>query len=946
MRRSHRVCLATSLPALLSCLFACGKSPAWSATVEADQTAWSPGQRLTVKVTLHANDDVYSAIADAGYPAEKCVALVTAERLFDSQGIMRFASDEGFSTLLTPTGIPIEGGIQGAITDLPIDDGGKTQRYRFKTPVNVLLEAPVAGAASFETSVTLPEDLPPGLYRLRVDLGIRSKTTYRDLNGSTFASRPFLPRLGSYAYSSLYPASGRDVSGNPIDASKIAPRVFWTLFPNDYSNGYRGVVADEDQARFALASHHLIQDEVVLPRTGVSGYAIGYSLEPGFPTDAVDAKSNLAWDFTQGELTAEITAPDQTKTVLGPTPILEKAKYGNGPTTNDKAFTAWKPPMDGRYTVKLTGWIADQDGRRYAGGGTYRFWIAKRMTMATATFQGMPYAVGGKYGRDIAFSPAVPAAVEIVGTFYPGSDASKASTQTWTGTATTGGVFLAATMSPALTFTAPGEYHARIRATYTDAAGNLWICAMRHAGIVFDPSSTAFAAHGKKVRLADDRYAERGVTKSREGYASDHLDHVAFPYHQRDVVQVASDGGGFNKIEPVLIAVKPADEGAAWDWHLDGVGKTNLYIGTSNGYSPHMFPEFINHWEYYYAAAARPGFMGRFLVGESNQRAPYWPTSPNSFGYQFGASANGDLPGDLYRLVGGIAVWDKDGSSYAGYLASAAILKKGSNANGVYAPGSIDLAGPTAEPARFFLVGYRPGMALPPATPWKPAIQVDPMVPATIKVTLVGPGGTVLNQWSGDAVDGSWAGGTPVTLTTPGVYQYQLSAAWSDGSTTHFGKMPGLPACAAVAEGAPAAEGAPVGCGEFYVYTSPRPSPQLGLIVDMPVESSFKPTDALDVTGRSSASAVHYALLMPGAVLAQGTIPVAGDGTWRHRIDPVALHAKAPIYDIHKVTDGSPAIGRVLHLSLFSEETTGSETFWDFRRVIVRGTTVVSVTAP
>ena len=34
------------------------------------------------------------------------------------------------------------------------------------------------------------------------------------------------------------------------------------------------------------------------------------------------------------------------------------------------------------------------------------------MTMATATFQGMAYPVGNRYGRDIGFAPAVPADVE------------------------------------------------------------------------------------------------------------------------------------------------------------------------------------------------------------------------------------------------------------------------------------------------------------------------------------------------------------------------------------------------------------------------------------------------------------------------------------------------------------------------------------------------------
>jgi len=94
---------------------------------------------------------------------------------------------------------------------------------------------------------------------------------------------------------------------------------------------------------------------------------------------------------------------------------------GPGATTNNPRFTAWTPMVYGRHTVEARGWIADRWGNRYAGGGTYHFWIAKRMTMATATFQGMSFPVGSSYGREIAFIPAVPAAVSVQVDLYPHS---------------------------------------------------------------------------------------------------------------------------------------------------------------------------------------------------------------------------------------------------------------------------------------------------------------------------------------------------------------------------------------------------------------------------------------------------------------------------------------------------------------------------------------------
>ena len=44
------------------------------------------------------------------------------------------------------------------------------------------------------------------------------------------------------------------------------------------------------------------------------------------------------------------------------------------------------------------------------------------MTLATATFQGMPYPVGSSYGRDIQFNPAVPADVQVTATLFVDSD--------------------------------------------------------------------------------------------------------------------------------------------------------------------------------------------------------------------------------------------------------------------------------------------------------------------------------------------------------------------------------------------------------------------------------------------------------------------------------------------------------------------------------------------
>ena len=54
------------------------------------------------------------------------------------------------------------------------------------------------------------------------------------------------------------------------------------------------------------------------------------------------------------------------------------------------------------------------------------------------------------------------------------------------------------------------------------------------------------------------------------------------------------------------------------------------------------------------------------------------------------------------------------------------------------------------------------------------------------------------------------------------------------------------------------------------------------------------------------------------------------------------MHAKIPIYDVVSITTGKPQIGRVVHLTFFSEESAPDGTkFFDFARVILRGTEAV-----
>jgi hypothetical protein len=895
----------------------------WWAEGTASPAQWKPGERVSVRSKLVIGEQHLRNLAEDKILVDGFALLVTAERTFDTTGWQRFAADDRMSTLLTPTGLPIEGGTRGAIT--------KRFGYLHQTPLDLLVKVPLTASeridgrieTTFNAEGALAADLPPGIYRLRLDYGVTVGSRYYSLQARTFAAYHFSiggKEVQSHHYTPLYRASGPDADGTYVNANTITPRIAFALLHAYNSNGYRGVVAEEDAHRFNIASRNLIQDDVILPRFDTAGKAITYSLEPRFPAETLEQANNIPWDHTKGELTVEVTQPDGVTKQLGT--FAYAGSNGQWPTTKNAALTAWKPPAYGQYTVKLTGRLQDIWGNAYEGGGTYRFWIANRMTMATATFQGQSYPVGNRYGRDVGFAPAVAADVCVEAVLYAYSDVAQARRDKWCGKASPSGVYGSAQGAKTLPFDAPGEYAAHIVATYTDEKGHLWVCSLRHAGVVY-PVDSPIVARGKKF-LAGKDYVERGETNF-EGYYDTSLGigqlvHFNYPYNPGDALLIASEGQSANKIIPVLIYEEKDKPPAKWDTNLNSISATNIRITSSKSYSPHMWPEFLQDISYFYASGPRPGFMSRFLIGENGIHAPYWSLSPNSFGGQYGASSNGDMPGDIYRLLGGVVVRKKgETPQYAGYTASGFVMPGGSHNNRVIAPGQEDLLGPTGKYARFFLVGTRPGMMYETGTSFGPAVQIDPMVPCDLKFTLKFPSGKVVTtEGNGDA-SGSWAGAR-WTLDEPGIYRYNLEATWEG----HQGMMPGLPA-----------EG-----GELYVVEKAKPAGAPELQFDLPVESTFDPALPFRITGRSTASAVSFAAVIPGAVIDQGTIPVVG-GKFEYLFDPQRTHDRTPSYDVkHRVT-GRAELGDIVHLTFFSKETGAAEASHSFARIILRGNRAV-----
>jgi len=895
----------------------------WKSYVDYQPIAWKPGARVKTSIALSFTKDLFKTFSEEYPRIDGACILLTAERDFDSNDHQHAPWNEKASTLLTPTGLPIMGGCDSAVS--------RFSGSSYGTPVDIMLEAPISAfyeddessgwyKGTINASFDLPPELPPGIYRLRLDFGFKSANRWYNFNGDGIGMRPKNPKDVSCLYSPPIAASGKDITGNMINGSQILRRSYWVLLRDYNSNGYQGVVAQEDQGRVAISPGNIIHDEVVLPRFDDKGEVIEYNLEPDFLFDSIESQRDIPWRYDRGEWSAKLILPNGTNVDLGSSRFVDKR--GDGATTKNQNFTNWKPPSYGKYTLQAEGWIEDLWGNRYEGGGNYSFWIAKRLTLATATFPGQPYQVGSFYGRDIAFFPSVPANVTIRADLFVDSDPNNVRTVNCAGNATISGIYGKAQGMKYLPLDAPGEYRAKITATYWDHEGNLWVAVMTHAGVVY-PKDTPIMAHGKKL-LAQGKLVDRGEQRL-EGYISEngtvHPDYMNYPYNSWDSMLIACDQQGANMIVPVLTC-EVKNETVPSDQALQPVGRSNLRISTSNGLSPQMFPEFITDMNYFYASGVRPGLVARFIVAEDNATGLSWPTGMSNFGGQYGASNNGEMPGVIYRLLGGVVLRPMDSSpEYAGYQASAFILPKGTNNNRVIGPGDEDLPSPDGKHACFFLVPVRAGSVYEQGSNFPASLQIDPIVPCEVQINLFAPNGSErIAKFKGSSL-GYAVPRENWILDQPGVWTYKINSTWNG----HPGRVPGLPEE-----------------GEYIFVLEKGNSIGPGLALNLSSGQTFSPISGLEICGNSSASKVYYTAITPGAILDEGILPVI-NGKFTYKFDPRKMADKIKIYDVMNLANGKPEIGRIVHLTFFSKEMGSNGPYHSFARVILRGTTALYV---
>jgi hypothetical protein len=743
----------------------------WRADGRINQLSFDPGDALNLELDVRLNAP---GLAE-GLVGLRMIGQLTLQPVIGAGGLN---SNNGWSNLLTPSGLPIDN-VAG----------------------DVLLGEAVAPAAEvirrgnqllfpLSFGLTIPGDLPAGLYV------------------------PVIQGLGQVGDGEMFRWQDNGVLGNGPGIGRLAMtrlplvlnvgdtedgRLLWALFYDQPSDGSRGVLSAEDREDSALSNRVRFDSPTYILPAGTADAPATYPLEPYLLNqmpNAYDTTSAplIPFLFPGGRLAAQVTRPDGRVDDLGSVSIMqnrlstdaldEQARFGTQSpldvyrlTTLNARFTNYPFSEYGEYMINLGGSLEDLWGNRYEGGGTYSLLIAELLDMTPGVLPGTPFEVGDALNPALHVSPGLPAEVTINVRVFPLSGGNVIEAE-FSGPANPHGYYQAA---EGFQFSAPGEYIIDYEARYTDAEGRLWAGSLRSAGVIADPDSTLIA-HGQ--RGLDNFFSDlRPAWFNRAQYpptGEDAPSRLNYPYHSGDVAWIADgrDGG----IEPVMRVQDTV--GAFENWMLatwpdyvgsDGMGIRRMIardelplgiLGTPGGaIPPALSPDSIANDGYSYLSAVRPDITARQLIqgGFGDDILASWDLN-NPYNGQIGTGLTGDMPGDFLFLFGGAVVHNEQAGveEAAIYAALGVVIDSRNDPLGarVYPPYRGEAGGPNGgpllvldgEPLEMFFhsTGVRPGQVLTVGDSLTIAGHVAPPLDSIVSVTITSPNGDV-RQFEGVA---------------------------------------------------------------------------------------------------------------------------------------------------------------------------------------------------
>jgi len=925
------------------------------------RTFWA-GDLLNIRGELR----LYSpAISPAVNPADMLVSgSVSLRMLFNAAGRSVPAQNYFTSSLLTPTGLPIQ---HAGNADHWLEVGFEVSNWR-RTGDHSF-------AGDLLVTCRLPENVLPGVYRPILHLsfsGVPTDTTW----------------LAAYVVHHTYNTNQAVLP--PLTVGQTAqPRLIFRLLMEDFGQGVHGAGAREDRKTFNLTSQIVTHGtEYATPRVDAySGKAIAYRMEPFLPTISfadrrMPTPPLLPFDLPGGQLTVSVLEPDGTVRKLGSAPFKQSfhrtkttragQELNPGTTqindvyslaTSKRAFRTTFSQY-GRHIVTMKGSVKDVWGNRYQGGGTFDVWVAEPLHIYPAVLPGTPFEVGNHFNPSLQLYPAVPADVTMTLTLLHDSDPYKAVTFAVTGKANEFGSF--SPTSEPLALSQPGELQIDLVATYTDSQGTVYRGSMTWGSVVETPS-TPLIAHGRRGVDSLRHIPDRSWFFLCHDLAipAGSVSHSFNSYFNGDILwsrMNESACGGDSLLLGASVQDTTGDIEAAIRSRAEhrqlafsspgdlverfSNAEIPLFISTISGRPPQIAPEEIDQMAYSYRSSQRPGVRVREVVADDGQSGGYWRLD-TLYDDQLGVGIQGDLPNDFkfqyvgvvyrdlerkvnqYAIQGGLWVFIPDDDPGGSRL----MPPFAGRGNGGWTTDGGPILKLKGEDIDMFILptGTLPGSVLEVGDLFRFSGHLAPTLNSQVKVKVTSPSGKVHNiRGQANKIGYFYDPTADFAVDEPG--------AWAvDVTIWHDGECSGGPTIAPYPSGnVLGSEG-----GRYWFYAVPDKEHRLP--VGKPANGFLKFTDTvapIKISGSLPAGItggiIDYTITMPGYILEHGQVQ-AVNGKYQFVFDPVTLNKDSPNLDLLSRQAFRAGLSDTFAIGLLLKGREGENSVYYANSIIIEG---------
>ncbi len=950
-------------------------------TAPTDPSFFEPGDLVQIEGILQFHSQAITATTDV----EAIIAWggISLQKLFGADGSPLAANNYFMSTMLTPSGFPIQ---RGGATEIGLhrDYAVKDLQY-------------VAGntiAGQWGATFQLPPDLEPGIYRPML---------------SVFATDVPTSTQWLSAYVTNYLVSTEIATLPPIHIGDPAePRMIWRLLMDDFVQGTRGAGALEDEGRFGLATQIVSQGAAYyLPPVDLrSSQPITYRLEPFLPMISfsdrrIPGQPSLPLALPGGQLCVIVHQPDGGTLDLGCEVFLQSFNrtkttrsgldLNNGTVQLDDVYSLQAASdrfrisfkQYGHHLVEMTGTVEDSWGNVYTGGGSYDVWVAQPLDIDPGILPGTPLTAGDAFNPAMQLYPPLPAQVSLTVTHYPASNPNFTEIYTVTGQANDFGYFNPG--GPPIILDSPGEFRVDLQAIYTDTTGQIYMGSMAWGSVVATPDDQAqLIAHGRRgmdslVNIPNTWFKSNTLTIPQGA-----VSHTFNPYLNGDILWSRMSDGPYGGDSLLIVASlqdtlgtvagKISSRISRMNLEVSGPGTASerinnqelpLFSSTRSGQSPHLIlgqigaqlPADIDQLAYSYRSSQRPGTRVREVVSEDNQNGGYWRLDTlyddqlsvgvlgdqeNDFKLQYVGAVYRDLDTGLNEYLvqgsGWIFIPDNDPSG-------SRVMPpfSGPGNNGWTTDGGPILTLKGQDVHMFILpTGVQPGAVLEEGDLFNFGGHLMPTLSSQVAVTVTAPSGaTHLLGGQANKIGYYYDPAQAFEVDEAGLWTVDVRV-WHDGRIGD-GQSVDCDPLTPFDPGRPCPSGNVLGsaAGRYVFYVSPTDAPRLAITSPAPGFLAF-PGGLAPITisgfvppGLDNVS-VDYTIKMPGYILERGQATVNA-GAFSFNFDPVLLQQDFPNMDLVDRDDGDPGLADTIAIGILLKGEDGPETLYRAQNLILQG---------